>query len=119
MLRSKKRVLDVGELDSALEEGLSKKSPRAMTTPGTLRLMKDLEELESNATVILEQNDGPNIVSMEYHVDQGFCGRCPNRFEVTVPKRYPHDRQWFAVLMMDLVAGLSIKRACNASRIKK
>ena len=91
MLRSKKRVLDVGELDSALEEGLSKKSPRAMTTPGTLRLMKDLEELESNATVILEQNDGPNIVSMEYHVDQGFRGRCPNRFEVTVPKMYPHD----------------------------
>ena len=73
------------------EEGL-KEIPARHDDSRTLRLMvKDLEELESNATVILEQNDGPNIVSMEYHVDQGFCGRCPNRFEVTVPKRYPHD----------------------------
>ena len=90
MLR-RKRSLTEEEFDGIVEEGLPKKSPRAMTTPGTLRLLKDLEELEGNATVLLEQNDGPSKVSMEYRVDQGFRGSCPNRFEVTVLKRYPHD----------------------------
>lgn len=89
MLRSKKkRSL---EEDPAEFEGSELKKGRATTTPGTLRLIKDMEDLENNASIVLEQPDEPCRVTVEYRVDPGISGRCPNRFEVTAPKRYPHD----------------------------
>ena len=91
MLRSKgsKRCIDQ-VLDSELGQSEAKKV-RSTTTPGTLRLMKDIECLENDDSIVLELGEEPGKVTVEYRVDQSFASQCPNRFEVTVLKRYPHE----------------------------
>ena len=91
MLRSKgsKRCIDQ-VLDSELGQSEAKKV-RSTTTPGTLRLMKDIECLENDDSIVLELGEEPGKVTVEYRVDQSFAAQCPNRFEVTVLKRYPHE----------------------------
>ena len=87
MIRSKgrnKRPLEDSEFDA-------EKKMRFLPTPGSLRLMKDIEALENEPNIVLEMCEDLSRVKVEYRVDQGRELECPNRFEVLVAKRYPHD----------------------------
>ena len=90
MIRSKgrnKRQLEDSEFDTESSE----KKTRFLPTPGSLRLMKDIEALENEPNIILETCEDLNRVHVEYRIDQGRKLQCPNRFEVAVAKRYPHE----------------------------
>ena len=76
--------------DSEFDSEPSEKKTRFLPTPGSLRLMKDIEALENEPNIMLETCEDLSRVRVEYRVDQGRELQCPNRFEVAVAKRYPH-----------------------------
>lgn len=87
--RNKRPLEDSSEFDLG---DTPEKKTRYTPTPGTLRLMKDIEALENESNIVLETNrEDSSRVQVEYRVDQGREMQCPNRFEVAVAKRYPHD----------------------------
>ena len=87
--KSKKRAMDGAELD--LEEHSGEKKVKITPTPGILRLMKDIEALENEPNILLELCEEKNRVKLEYRVDQERIMHSPNRFEIFVAKRYPHE----------------------------
>jgi ubiquitin-protein ligase len=62
---------------------------RISTTPGEIRLQKDLQELRELQHVTLEYGDDPSNVILQFKADAS--AHCPNRFSITVKRFYPHD----------------------------
>lgn len=62
---------------------------RISTTPGEIRLQKDLIEIRDLQHVVLEYGDDPSNVILHYKYDS--CALCPNRFSISIKRFYPHD----------------------------